>query len=536
MRLLCGVVVLAVGLIVWLRSSQDLPQVALDDGKPADQETPASPTPSTSIPLEPIQQQTRDSVTTESSVAVVSAGGSPIDGAEVFFTPRIDRTVRKSERRLLGSTSSNGKLQIPHQGELKHPTGHLAARASGYLPNSCAWSAREGCSYQIVLSPASEQIVRCTDLSGEPVQGIIVLLSRFGVPPDLGSDQVNPDLEAGFDSTHAILTRVTDESGHARFDELRPGRYSYAIRSEYFEDLNKGAHWFDVPSPVLDLRVTPLLCGILQVVGDEMYTYSVTTNAQEWMPSTGMQRSRAALTKRLQTRYPESVVYVTGHTLDAVPSWSVTVELLLARTGKRLVELPLLPAVVDPDPLLVQVDAGAGGPNTVSTVSFIIRDRTARALSISHFDVYKEKSVLPLSRRITSSVPLRLPYGRWSIDTQYNILQGHYEPRTFELSQPDAEVEIRLDIDLVPVKVLALGYRGEAQTLGNLEFFQFGRRGSSGGDALDRVVLWMRPGETEWYFGTDSIYKTVERSIPVLEAPDGAIQTIQLPLELDRGR
>jgi hypothetical protein len=46
----------------------------------------------------------------------------------------------------------------------------------------------------------------------------------------------------------------------------------------------------------------------------------------------------------------------------------------------------------------------------------------------------------------------------------------------------------------------------------------------------------MRPGETEWYFGTDSIYKTVERSIPVLEAPDGAIQTIQLPLELDRGR
>jgi hypothetical protein len=210
--------------------------------------------------------------------------------------------------------------------------------------------------------------------------------------------------------------------------------------------------------------------------------------------------------------------------------------LLLARTGKRLVELPLLPAVVDPDPLLVQVDAGAGGPNTVSTVSFIIRDRTARALSISHFDVYKEKSVLPLSRRITSSVPLRLPYGRWSIDTQYNILQGHYEPRTFELSQPDAEVEIRLDIDLVPVKVLALGYRGEAQTLGNLEFFQFGRRGSSGGDALDRVVLWMRPGETEWYFGTDSIYKTVERSIPVLEAPDGAIQTIQLPLELDRGR
>ncbi len=122
---------------------------------------------------------------------------------------------------------------------------------------------------------------------------------------------------------------------------------------------------------------------------------------------------------------------------------------------------------------------GARGPDTVSTVSFLIRDRTGRELPSSHFDVYKEKSVLPLSRRITPSVPLRLPYGRWSIDTQYNILQRHYEPRTFELSQPDAEVEIRLDIDLVPVNVVALGYRGEAQTLGKLEFFQFGRRGSS---------------------------------------------------------
>jgi len=70
--------------------------------------------------------------------------------------------------------------------------------------------------------------------------------------------------------------------------------------------------------------------------------------------------------------------------------------------------------------------------------------------------------------------------------------------------------------------------------MGNLRFTQFGRTEQCG--VLDEANLWLRPGNTEWYFGTDHFYEPFERMIPVRPTPEGEVQTIRLDLVLKNGR
>ncbi len=103
-------------------------------------------------------------------------------------------------------------------------------------------------------------------------------------------------------------------------------------------------------------------------------------------------------------------------------------------------------------------------------------------------------------------------------------------------SRTRSAFEISLDIELVPVLVEPVGYRGRIEQAGRLEVTQFGRRAGAGGRERDQTLLWLRPDETQWYFGTDSFYETFERMIPVESTPEGTVQTIRFDLVLKDGR
>jgi len=479
----------------------------------------------------------RTTIRAHRMVEVVDAGGRGIENARIFLVKEIDTVVRKSDRREIGVTDSLGQLQIPEDLLSADLGSHLAARATGWLPNSKPVALGGDAPLRLVLEPEHRQRFRCVDLNGVPVAGIVVMLSRKVVPRTFCAEGLDPDLEPGFDPVDASLAVMTDEAGIADFRELRRGAYKFQIHSEYYEQVfdNNSKIRVEVPTDEHVIRLAPLLCAVVQVVGDELYSWSVTTSSSLWMNQNALTRSLFGLRRRLEARYPGALCYVTGHGSSDATVFSVTAELWLAHAGKRMVEIPLVPAYTDPEPIVITAEAGEQ-PNNIAEVVFTIRDSVGRSVACPHMSVFRTKSVLPLYKDVTPGQPMRLPFGDWNVATRYGPLERHFQPQTIHVSKPEESFEISLDIELVPVLVEPVGYRGRIEQAGRLEFTQFGRRGGAGGRALDQTLLWLRPGETQWYFGTDSFYETFERMIPVESTPEGTVQTIRFDLVLKDGR
>ncbi|MFM7281355.1 MAG: hypothetical protein ACKO32_06200 [Planctomycetia bacterium] len=467
-------------------------------------------------------------------IEVFDVEGRPLPDAKVFFATGVERCLRASDRLAIGSTDASGRIRWPKKSLDAGIYTHVAARASGHLPGAHPIvSANQG-TIRLVLGPAHTQRFRCTDLDGNPVPSARIFLSRFGVPTQLTESEINQEWEAGFDATDAILIETTDEAGCATFEGLREGRYRYRVLADCHEDLAGGAPWIQIPRGMHEVRLAPVLCGVVQVVGDQLYTHSIMLSASDWI-APGYHGGILAAKRRLEQRYPGALVFASAHASSQVPRRTVRANLLLARSGRQDVDIPLLSACMDPEPLIVEVKQVDGEPERTCLVNFTIKDKVGRAVACPDLRIFKDKVTLPLSLVVTPGTPMLVPYGKWTFDTHHDVLQQHFQPKKFELSLPEQTVEVELDIELVPVRVALVGYRGRHQSDGYLTYRQFGR-GGVWPAPLDRSIQWLRPGDTAWQYDTDSIYKTVECSIPIQASPDGDVQEILIPLELDQGR
>lgn len=476
----------------------------------------------------------RDAMTEYLNIEVFDVDGCPLPAAKVFFTKGVERCLRTSERLAVGSTDASGRILWPTKSLDTGLYTHVAARASGHLPGSHPIESANHGTIRLVLGPAHTQRFRCTDLDGNPVPFARIFLSRFGVPTQFTENEIHQEWEAGFDATDAILIETTDEAGLATFEGLREGRYRYRVLADCHEDLAGGVPWIQIPRGIHDVRLAPVLCGVVQVVGDQLYTHSIMLSASDWIPP-GYHGGILAAKRRLEQRFPGALVFASAHASAQVPRWTVRASLLLARSGRQDVDIPLLPACMDPEPLIVEVKQADGGSERTCLVNFTIKDKVGRAVACPYLRIFKDKVTLPLSLVVTPGTPMLVPYGKWTFDTHHDVLQQHFQPRKFELSLPEQSIEVELDIELVPVRVALVGYRGRHQSDGYLTYRQFGR-GGVWPSPLDRSIQWLRPGDTAWQYDSDSIYRTVECSIPVASSPDGEVQEILIPLELYQGR
>lgn len=498
--------------------------------------TPTSPTPSMSVQAGDFIPRESANRAPHRTIEVRSTDGRPIERAEIFLTGQIGPTVRKADRQALGTTNAVGQLLVDTEATSLPPSSFVAARAKGYLPSYVSLQAVGDEPVRLVLAPEFRQRFRCVDLEGEPVPGVAVMLSRKGVPRDFAVDGLDAEEESGFDPIDATLTGESDASGLVEIGELRGGAYRLSIRSEYYERVvSEGAPPnIEISESTHEILLSPLLCAIVQVVGDDMYTHAVTTSAELWLSYSGGRQNTNELYNRLAARYPGALVYVNARPNAKSTVTSVTAELWLARTGKRMLDLHLLPAYSDPKPMVIEVDPGSTPADNMSNVVFTIRDAAGRVVDCPHIRIYREKSVIPLMKEIVPSKPLRLPYGRWQLATQYNLLEGHLQPKFVDVSTPEASFEIQLAIELVPVRVVAIGHRGQPELYGRLQFTQFGRTGDSS-LRPDQSVLWLRPGDTRLEYSMRHFYEPMERTIPVRSMPEGEVQTIQFDLVLKKG-
>lgn len=216
---------------------------------------------------------------------------------------------------------------------------------------------------------------------------------------------------------------------------------------------------------------------------------------------------------------------------DATPISSVNVDLYLLRSGKRRVEVPLAPAFADPKPLIVEVPPDTSGRETIASVKFEVREASGRSIPCSDFYTFKDRGELPIEVPILPGKPRRLPFGRWSIVTHSRHLANHFQPASFEIGHPEETIVIQLDVELVPVRLVARGYRGDSPIGGTVRTVQHGIEQDHAVRAEENFTIWLRPGETDWYFGSDR-YQPHRWSEPVRSMPDGAPQTIEFDMEL----
>jgi hypothetical protein len=361
------------------------------------------------------------------------------------------------------------------------------------------------------------------------------MLSRLGIPASFCDAGLDPDLRPGLDPLNALYARSTDADGRADFAGLMPGRYQIQTGSEYFENVDRSQLSIEVPGPETAIRLTTLLCAVARVEGDELCSWSTAGDARDFLVVAPNGRSLQTLRKRLRERFPGAAVFACGCKSATPPAATVSMDLFLARTGKRHVEVPLAPAFEQPMPLVVEIPADAAGRETIASVEFRVRDAAGRAVPCSEFHAWRNWNELRLEMPLPVDKRARLPLGQWSIGTRSDLLKNHFQPVTIDLARAEESVEIRLDVELVPVRIVARGYRGEALSRGLIQFSQFGLHDGKSSPDLDNLTLWLRPGETEWSCGAFG-YERVERVEPVLVLPDGQPQSILFDLKLAGGR
>lgn len=468
-------------------------------------------------------------------VRVVDQAGQPVDGARVFLCQRIGRSSSPLDRQTLGTTSVDGQVVINRSALPDSQEASIAARARGYLPAAVSISATDGQLATLVLSPALRQSVRCTDILGDPVSNVGVLLSRMGIPLGFQAEGFDEDVQPGFDPINAIHPRLTDAEGRAEFEELLPGKYRLEISGPFHENIDTLQTSVVVAGPEVHVTLTSLVYAVVQVTGDQLYTWSVGANSKEWLSPHPSTRSLSALLGKLRKEYPGCMVYVGGCKLRDVKISTVQADLFLTRTGKRRVEVPLRSAFEPIEPLIIEVPSSDSGIEPASTVTFTIRNGAGEPVECSEFIVFKDTVILPIEIPVTTAQPTRLPFGHWSIVTHTPFLQGHFRPSSFDVSTPEASVEIELHPEIVPVRIVARGYRGESLIRGSIELSQHGMNMSRGVPDLDGVLFWLKPGETRWRIGSLG-HKSIDQVVPVVRRPDGSPQIIEFNLEVADAR
>jgi len=468
-------------------------------------------------------------------ILVVDGSGTGIAGASVMLSSKVERATRVAGRQILGATSLDGQLLVPEQAILDSKADVIAARATGYLPASIPIAGAGTSPITLVLQPESRQELRCIDLNGDPVPGLCIVASRMDIPRTYCDRGIDPDLEPGLDPVNALQAQQSNSAGQVTFGELVPGRYLFMVESEYYENVDYTQFSFVVPGPTVVVRVTPLLCAVVQVVGDDIYSWGYTGgDSSVWLTPSNFSRSLDALKQRLKDRYPGSFVLVGGCKSASSVISSVPVDLLLARTGKRHVEVPLAPAFVDPVPIVVEVPPGEPGQESISTLRFVITDSAGRTVPCSDFFASKDTLVFPVEVPIADGRAVPLPHGRWSITTHSPFLRGHFQPEFFEHGMAGEVVSIQIDASLTPVRVVAQGYRDEPPTSLLVQVTCIGLHGNWGTENPGSLTLWLPPGDADWSLGAMG-YEPCHGSEPVRQMSGGDSQVIDFKLELAHG-
>ncbi len=325
------VVLGALALIVWVCRGMEVAgpqpaQVPRSDIPLLEDATPATPQ------SERVQVQPSPALRARLEVAVLSRG-ERIVAADVWVTKEEGR--RRLHAEPSGRTGGDGiaAIEVP-----KNAADIVVAARRGYVTAGVAASEAHEGRLTIELEPAHGVIVECLDLSGVPVAGLRLALSRAMWQAGPGDDGSRHGI-AGFDPEQALHVSDSDRGGLATFSDLSTGLYELWVWSpDWFEHHRSWRTNIPVPTTErLQLRVAKALaCGVV-FRGDEV----VSERFQGGFVTIRDRPRLSAAESELRERFPGARCYVT------LPRQAgedrVTATFFLRSSGSKGMDLRLVP-------------------------------------------------------------------------------------------------------------------------------------------------------------------------------------------------
>gem|GEM_PF-5944953 len=402
---------------------------------------------------------------------------------------------------------------------------HLGVRAQHYLsrvlpvadlvPNSVT---------TLRLEKALSQSIRCVNQQGDPVPGVQVVLSPVSIDNDWDPAV---DRLPGFEPVVAIHRQCTGDDGIAVFHELDRRSYTICLIDDYHEAIAQYPLQIEEPGPEFTVVLTPLLAGVIDIQGDQLVSYN-TTNGSELLSGAPHRRSLNRLKHKLTRQFPNGVSVVGGSALPVAPVKSVIVDLLLAKSGPRRVELFLQPYAGVVSPVVI-------APESAGPVLSELVELDCKVLDLAGFAV-PEKSKFFMDVKVGGithylTLPgdgkVLAPLGTWRILTREDMLRKMYEPTEVEITPTTRSLTVQITNIAVPCRVRVRGHRGLKVEAGLVQLTQGIFSHSFQAADIEKPTMMLFPGEAELYF-TSFGYEPIQRNVVIEVPPQGEYHWIEL--------
>ncbi|MEZ5965693.1 MAG: hypothetical protein R3F56_17800 [Planctomycetota bacterium] len=324
---------------------------------PASALAPATP------PMAPERRPVADTPTASvPRVLVVDEMQRPVTDAKAVQWPAAARSVHEAAARVVSRTASDGLLELQAQPEAGT---RLAVCAEGFASAWVADAEKVSADLaRLTLRRGVQFVVLCTDLQGQPMAGVDVVLSRAaGQRADASAAAA---LLSSPDSGQAIHRSRSAADGRAEFEGLGGGLYGYWVDAPGYVPVRgyESGGTVKVPGTAHTIAFARAIGAVVQVEGEVVGSSVAPRRTLGQMTAArtrAMDRERA----RLEARFPGALVYIASEG-DSDDAWDpLECRVVVAHRGLMSAKVPLratteidAPTVLDHQALVEPMEFG----------------------------------------------------------------------------------------------------------------------------------------------------------------------------------
>lgn len=383
-----------------------------------------------------------------------------------------------SALKVLGTTGTDGTvLVLAHLLPSRPPV--VSIRRDQYAP-SAVWHPAAATFHTVILTRAHDVRVQCEDMSGRPIRGALVLLSRVGISQeDIVAVSRLASPTHGMDPRGSVFAATTNGDGKAVIRSLPAGRYHHRVVCDGYFMLAADGYstpqddCIDVPCDTRRYILARQHVGVFTVVGDALVDHvSGGVRASDnrvlfkgrrvWRTDP----SSSWLAQILRRRFPDCLVFVENPNPEhALAGTGPTVRLdLRTKSGRRVVlERALVPMT---DTLMPQVidtrELSGTEPIAYGDMAIVAVDGTGTTLRVGPFSAAPDQGDEP-TRDVWAGRLQRLPVGKYRLGWGYGGRLGEEigTKRLVVTEESRGAATIALEAAYAPVRVDVRGPMNE---------------------------------------------------------------------------
>lgn len=288
-----------------------------------------------------------------SRLLVVDETHAPVANARALRWPEAARAVPAAQASVLAETAADGVLELPGRSDGRC----IAICADGF---ASAWAEDaepvNDTLARLTLRRGRELLVLCSDLQGQPLAGVDVVVSRAAGLSRYEPTADEPEL-ASPDAAVATHRGRSGGDGRVVIAGLSEGVYGFWATSPGYVPVRgyEGGGTVTIPAPAQSLTFARATAAVVQAPGEVIGSSTAPRTGKGVM--TGA-RTRAMERERrlLQARFPGALVFIASEG-DGDAAWQpVECRFIVAHKGLYVASVPLRPVTEICEPTVLAAD------------------------------------------------------------------------------------------------------------------------------------------------------------------------------------